>query len=171
MPMSPHSEDMVEGQRFEEEVSCPKTTMLQRNKGDRRCCPQVLQRRTARNFRHPLGHPAAHLETRPTGDTGESLQDEDERGRMIVGQQDSMSFTSAGTRKGSWIPGDYRQRSGECLSRPWRVEVSAVAFSSLRHPVLTPFTRWDSLATLCHRRCRETLSRSLGPCGCLGVEA
>ena len=95
--MSSCSEDMVEGERFEEEVSCPKTTMLQRNKGDRRCCPQVLERRTERNFRHPLGHPAAHLETRPTGDTGDSPQDEDERGRMIVGQQDSMSFTSAGT--------------------------------------------------------------------------
>ena len=65
------------------------------------------------------------------------------------------------------ISGHCRQRR-QCLSRPWRVEVSAVAFSSLRHPVLTPFTRWDSLATLCHRRCRETLSRSLGPCGFLG---
>ena len=65
----------------------------------RRRCPQVLQNRTASNFRHPLGHPAAHLEKRQTGETGESLQDEDERGRMIVGQQ-GMSLTSAGTRKG-----------------------------------------------------------------------
>ena len=61
--------------------------MLQTSKSDRRCRPQVLQRWIARNFRHPLRHPAAHLESRPTGDTGESLQDEDERGRMIVGQQ------------------------------------------------------------------------------------
>ena len=51
----------------------------------RRRCPQVLQDRTASNFRHPLGHPAAHLENRQTGETGESLQDEDERGRMIIG--------------------------------------------------------------------------------------
>ena len=116
----------------------------------------MLQERTASNFRNLPGHPAAHWETRPTGDTGESPQDEDERGRMIVGQQDSMSFTSAGTRKGSWIPGDYRPRGGQCLSRSWRVEVSAVAFSSLRHTVLTPFPRVESLATLCHRRCSET---------------
>ena len=148
--MSSCSEDMVEGERFEGgKVVRLETLMLKTSKRDRRRCPQVLQRRNR----------------------GESLQDEDERGRMIVGQQDSMSFTSAGTRKGSWIPGDYCQRGGECLSRPWRVEVSAVAFSSLRHPVLTPFTRWDSLATLCHRRCRETLSRSLGPCACLGAVA
>ena len=54
------------------------------------------------------------------------------------------------------IPGDYRQRSGQCLSRPWHVQVSAVACSSLRHTVLAPFPRWDSLGTLCHRRCCET---------------
>ena len=79
--------------------------MLQTSKRDRRCRPQVLQRRIARNFRHPLRHPAAHLESRPTGDTGESLQDEDERGRMIVGQQDSMSLTCIGTRKKELSPG------------------------------------------------------------------
>ena len=84
--MSSCSEDKVEGE-------------LQRNKSDRRRCPQVLQELTARIFRHQCGHPAAHLEARPMGDTGESLQDEDEKGRMIVGQQDSMSLTSAGTRK------------------------------------------------------------------------
>ena len=64
--MSSCSEDKVEGE-------------LQRNKSDRRRCPQVLQELTARIFRHQCGHPAAHLEARPMGDTGESLQDEDEK--------------------------------------------------------------------------------------------
>ena len=51
---------------------------------------------------------------------------------------------------------DYRQMGGKCLSRPWRVEVSAVAFSSLWQTVATPFCRGDSVATVCHRRCSET---------------
>ena len=96
VPMSSCSDDMGEGERFEEEESRP-TGGNDALEEQKRPPPPSGAPGADSNFRRSRGHPAAQLETRLTGETVESLQDEDERGRMSVGLRDSRSFSATRT--------------------------------------------------------------------------